>query len=295
MTVYTTDTSAQPGAGGAAQNWTFNNLILASPTISTGLDVSNTPFAGDYPTANVALESSSTYEYFNSTANDLFQLGATNGAQFVKFTPGISYLIYPFSYINVALTPSFTGTHQQGTLTGSNMTTADSYGTMVINGQTFSDVLRLHVVQDIDYDYTGNGHLIYHSETYTWYDGVHKTPVMQIIISDFSGFASGHFKTVTIGDFAVGTPGIKAPTALFNLFPNPASNVSNISVALQQSAMVKIKIYDNTGSQILMKDLGEQFPGTISESLDVATLAKGIYTINVIADGVINTKRLIVY
>jgi len=294
MTLFGADTSAQPGPAGASQIWNYN-FTLGTPTTSLAIDPSNAPNSFNFPTANIVLQSASAYEYINSSASSLIQLGAGSGVQLISYGPtGINYLTYPFTYNSVATTSNFSGTHAQGTLLGNNITTGDAYGSITINGQTFSDVIRIEVVQDIDYTYTGFGNLVYHTVSYSWYDGIHKTPIMQIITSDYSGFTLGHVKIVSVGSFVSGINNINSPLTSLNFFPNPATVAANVSLSLSKSAHVVLKMYDNMGAQIFTKDLGQISAGILSESLNLDAFSKGIYVIDLITDGISNPKRFLI-
>lgn len=296
MIMFAADTSVQEGSSGASVTWTFNSLaITANTSVSTCVPVASTPYASDFPTANIALESSGAYQYLNSTSTTLQQLGVAAGAQITHFTPAINFLTFPFTYNSVVSTSNFTGTHAQGTLAGSTITTGDAYGTVIINGRTYTDVLRLKVVQDIDYTYTGIGNLIYHTVSYIWYDGIHKTPVLEIVTNDVSGLTFAYDKQVIIGDFATGTDVITGINPLIELYPNPAHNTTNISIAVAREANILVNIYDNTGAKIQVNNFGHQSNAAIKESLDISSLSKGIYMVEVIADKTRSTKRLIVY
>jgi hypothetical protein len=291
---YNIDTNIEAGVSGANITWVLDHLSTGSPITSSAVDPTTTPNTNFFTSSNVALNSMGGYQYLISSASSLIQLGASASGQIQINNPGINYFNYPFSYNSVCSTTNFSGTHVQGTFTGSSVTTGDAYGSLILDGQVFSDVLRVQVVQDIDYDYTNIGHIIYHNVTYSWYDGNHNYPIMQIITSHFDGLSSGNNKSVTVASFVTGKSEIISPVSFLNLSPNPARENSNISFSLMKSSEVMIKIYNCLGEVVYIKNLGYFFPGSFKEAMDLTNFEKGFYSIYFITDDIQISKKLIV-
>ena len=147
--------------------------------------------------------------------------------------------------------------------------------------------------QNIDYNYTGIGHLIYHTVTYMWYDCIHKTPVLEISTSDITGFTTGHSKSVLVGSFV---SGIEDVTAKLNLevYPNPAHGEVHISFNPHHASDLMINVYNSAG--VLVKNEGHDnlSPMETKETLDLSALSKGIYMIEVVAGEARTTRRIVV-
>jgi|AntAceMinimDraft_17_1070374.scaffolds.fasta_scaffold09573_3 hypothetical protein len=120
-------------ANGCTQIGTFN-----------AVDPSTTPYASTYPSANLAYELNQTgtgitYVYHIDSSTELNQMAQDiGGTSPVIYSNYKKELQYPFSYTN-----SFIDTYQ--TTTGSPITdtiTYDAYGTLIINGKTYTNVIR---------------------------------------------------------------------------------------------------------------------------------------------------------
>lgn len=188
-----------------------------------------------------------------------------------------------------------TGTFNQGTVSGNATTLGDGYGTLVINGITFNNVLRIQLTQHIDYLYTSFGqHLISDQVTYYWYDGIHKNPLLYIATADVSGISSGHFKNVYVSDYVAAAVGMDEITPSFevNAYPNPAHNVVNVNLAEELPGAVMLSLYNSSGRLVLSKNLDGAPLSSIP--VDLGSLSKGIYLLRMDADKKHGSTRIVI-
>jgi hypothetical protein len=138
----TTTTLAQSGA-----NVTWDLSANACTPIGTfnAVDPSTTPYTSSYPTANLAYELNVTstgisYDYFIDSPTEQNKIaGGIGGTSPVIYTNYAKSVVYPFNYLD-----TFSDTSQ--TTTGSPIpctTTYDAYGTLIINGKTYNNVIRV--------------------------------------------------------------------------------------------------------------------------------------------------------
>ena len=66
--------------------------------------------------------------------------------------------------------------------------------------------------------------------------------------------------------------------ALFKVFPNPVANTVNISIPLTTGTSV-VAVYDLNGKKMLEKQISGN---TVSQSLDLSTLAAGVYHVTLV-------------
>jgi len=83
-----------------------------------------------------------------------------------------------------------------------------------------------------------------------------------------------------------------APDASINLYPNPSSNQSTISLNLLKASNVQVAIYAVDGSLIGNKNYGE-LNGAMLLPVDMTNYASGMYFVNVIIDGNTSVLKLI--
>jgi hypothetical protein len=77
-----------------------------------------------------------------------------------------------------------------------------------------------------------------------------------------------------------------------NLYPNPAASSSILSLTLQRSAAVSIRVVDARGALVEQREV--VLPqGTSSLSLNTSSLSKGVYSVQVRYSGEVKTLKLI--
>jgi gingipain R len=64
---------------------------------------------------------------------------------------------------------------------------------------------------------------------------------------------------------------------LFTAYPVPASNILNLSFKLMQPEQVKIALYNNLGQQTMFITNEQFVTGTVTKTIDVSTLPRGVY------------------
>lgn len=101
-----------------------------------------------------------------------------------------------------------------------------------------------------------------------------------------NGFVSGTGTGVGIYETAF------APDATVKIYPNPASNSSNILLNLQKESAVAVTIYNSNGAVVSTKDYG-QLNGNLNIPVDLARYANGMYFVNVTIDGNTSISKLI--
>ncbi|MEO0341416.1 MAG: PDZ domain-containing protein [Bacteroidota bacterium] len=66
------------------------------------------------------------------------------------------------------------------------------------------------------------------------------------------------------------------PVEELNVFPNPSDGIFNIQLELPQEGRTIIQVFDGSGKQVYLNNLGN-FQGIFSDRIDIANTAKGIY------------------
>lgn len=79
---------------------------------------------------------------------------------------------------------------------------------------------------------------------------------------------------------------------LFSIYPNPASNVLNISFSAGTSEVVKLKMINSFGNAVYTETLCTT--GKVNHSINVGKLAGGIYFLNVQVKNMNYTRKVIV-
>lgn len=86
---------------------------------------------------------------------------------------------------------------------------------------------------------------------------------------------------VKIGACVLGTK--SASIASSKLYPNPASEIANIELALKSTSDVKVTVSDMMGK--VVAEVANEKASDIAKSFDVSALTKGVYTVNYYING----------
>lgn len=149
-------------SGGINQTWNYSTLTdSGKAAISLAVLPSATPFTDSFPGSNVAVKTAddSLFIYFTSANTALYQEGfATRDSDIQKPAPHRTYLTYPFTFGS-----SFSGPISEKvpgydyTFTGTEALSADGYGTLVLTGKTYSNVIRAKYVENTSYSFDSSG------------------------------------------------------------------------------------------------------------------------------------------
>jgi hypothetical protein len=90
-----------------------------------------------------------------------------------------------------------------------------------------------------------------------------------------------------------GITGLDGRVSSFNVYPNPASDITSVNINLNEPANLLIDIADASGKQVALI-MNESGSGIIKRQFDVATLPNGNYLLRLIVDGNIATRQITV-
>ena len=268
------------GPSGANQTWNFTSIGNISANADEYVTVASTPYASQFPNANLA---SSSFSYFNSNITAFTLVGKVSpGGVVYNYSNGEDIMRFPFTY-NDTYTDQWAVNFTSGIdffRTASTTVTADGYGTVITQNGTYDNALRFHFVQTY-HDSSSAFELDYVNEQYLWYkEGIKEPLAFTSVFTTLGGNPS------TSGGYATVTVGVEETTissAALNLFPNPAT--ASISLSLNDEYIGNAKI-------IILNQLGQQVSAVESCNLmaanamqiDVAHLRNGFYTLQIISD-----------
>lgn len=299
-TAYNADTSAQPGTSGDNQTWNFATLSI-NP-VATSLPYvapSATPYPSAFPAATAATNKGEPYTYYKVNSSEFSILGyhvLTPSNDTIKYTDPQKLFNYPFSFQNTFTDNFLSAVFVQGINTvrkGVSTTTADGLGTLILPSGSYSNILRVKIIQDyVDSNlYTK---FYTHIETYSWYDGSHKNPVFKI--EKKTSTMGGNYKNVLVSsDVYVGIDNAEKNNQQLSVFPNPATDNITIMLDPKEQSLLQIAVFDMQGKMI--KDFGG--PGLLCGNnqlaLDVADIPGGIYFVNIKTNSGCCNKKIVLY
>jgi len=234
---------------GANTTWDLStNPLTVGGTVNL-IAASQAPQFSSYSNTNLAYEQISgagtAYNYMIDDANELNMT-----AERITGVSGISYndyeklLQYPFAFGD-----AFTDTKQAGSGSIINITrTYDSYGTLIINGKTYSNVVR-----------------IYESNTSSiWYSS---TPLVTPIIT-IGTTGTLYLEPTTF----TGIQDVK-PSPSVMVHPNPSSgNVNFILNGISDLKNISLKVFNGLGSELRSLNVS-----SLNTNVRLDDQASGIY------------------
>ena len=80
--------------------------------------------------------------------------------------------------------------------------------------------------------------------------------------------------------------------SVFNVFPNPATDVVSVNLKLKETSNVLIEVADMTGKQVIAIMNEKKNAGVVSKQFNTAALPNGNYLVHLNVNGKITTKKL---
>jgi len=296
-----TDPATSRDFSGKTLKSTYQNEVIAVPA---GDDVAA------YPDANLALQSvkstKTEYQYYQATANELINWGYKNtDIGNAENKNGYKYLVYPFS-LNSTFTDDFAGNASISlpdftattTRTATVTSTADEEVSLVLNnGVTYENALRIKNEATITDAVTFPPVTIVTTITsFTWYTQTAKFPVLTIIFSNTTTPFGDQPQVLFIQNAAEPATGIATLelSKEINLFPNPSNSQINLTYGLKEATQLKVNVNSIDGKFIKTLYEGRQAAGDQQILGDVSSLQKGLYYVEMIADGKRQVSKLVI-
>ncbi len=288
------------GAAGPNQNWNFNITTIGNAIVSNIIAAASAPSNAHFPSADIVITSgnvptnSGVYSFYEQSTSQSLSLGDLNFAPLnsydtSKYFDPLVYEKYPFTYLTtffdsaVQLISAPPGFPFSGSITILENVVYDAYGTLTINNQVFSNVLRRADVDTvvIDFGFISSTSLL---KAYSWYQLGNKNPLLVITYSEDS--ATNLVKSAKINGSIVTGLNYNLKNTELNIYPNPAQNELKISNVFKGSAFYEIK--DLSGKTIVSDRLN-----TTSRTIDIKALSEGLYILELKSNDKLLTKKFV--
>jgi len=303
---FTADTNVSTSLTGANQTWDFSSLNISTTTKSesyvTPASLDSIARGADtitcsnyFPNASTAILNSLIF-YLSSTNNQFVNWGYVTPGLIVRgYSDPQVLLTYPFTFnssVNDTYYDQYSSPFASGFEKGVSTTVGDGWGTLKLPSKTYNNVLRVKFTDVFkDSDNTGTVTPIWSTETYAWYDGIHKQPILKVTKSKG--------KTVSVLVFSsgpsVGITNVKIASVAekFEVYPNPVHQKSIISYHLKEKSEVTISLYNVLGEKVKTLNKQSLNAGNYTEEIDVQDLAKGLYIVTFKINGVASQEKLL--
>jgi hypothetical protein len=285
-----------PGNSGAAQTWDLSTMTTGTPAPTTFITPSSTPYAASFPTANVGYTVSNSYLFYKTSSTAWKNAGSVSSNNVIlAYTDMEDLLRFPFNFNDTYTDPwatTFTNGGATFYRTGNTTVTADSYGTLITPSGTYSNVLRVHFVEDYQdsADVGGFPYIItYYNDEYMWYLNGNHNPVA--VVYDLAVNGSSALQT---GFYMTGVMAVPENTALISyaLFPNPVTDNLNVNISVRENKNALVSLYNSLGAQVQAPLSAKAHAGDNNYTINVQNLPAGIYTAEVRLDGQPASSRM---
>jgi len=283
-------------AGGANQTWNYSGLLNLNQDTVAFFAAAGTPYAAQFPTANLATYSPSdgSYSYFSSNSTGFYQNGISDSGVtggFISFNPANLFIPVPFTYNStrtsnsravIEMIDSSSGT-PLGIRISHNVTSnfvCDGWGTLILPNGTHNNTLRVQIAEHANdslfVDLTGLGfYTLFGADTATLfsYRWVTNGPAAYLlgIEADSVGTTSVSSEYL-LNHILLGTNQVSAADNGVFVYPNPAAGEVNFkwNSSLNPTGLV---LSDALGRRVMNVEM----QGMSKLALPVSGLPNGIY------------------
>ncbi len=281
-----------PGPSGANVTWDFSNITYY-PSLNIGVkfvNPANTSYGSNFPNSNLAkIYSIGQIQYYNKSLDSLTYDGQMLNFEINHYHDPRINLKFPASY-QYSFIDNFASNFLQSgnpvSRTGSIITYADAYGTLILPSDTIHDVLRIKMIQFI-IDVKTSGTTTYIDTNYFWYNPTIRDYIGHYNVAEFQSniYSFANFRSDILIN---GIDDVKLDTRI-KLYPNPTSDNLNIEIPFVKNETNTVFIYNTLGN--LVKTI---FVQKTQNKIDVSDLAKGLYYIKFTNGNVQFSERFVV-
>lgn len=280
---------SEAGESGSNVKWDFSELMALEEFTGKLNEVSD----GDFTNVNTVLEEFGVKFYFNVSEFGIEQHGylSADGRTSISYSKPFEKVRFPLNYTDSYTSPFsgeyFTDNELSGQIDGSAFVTADSWGTLLLPGNTeFENTLRIKSVKTYNLEFENSLHDV-EMVTYRWYNSTHRYPLL--VLSEIKTSVNGNtIRTRT--QAAYNSNVVKAETldlkqtAIDNIevYPNPSRGNVFISLNSTLEASAVISITDISGREMFKEtNMISSGKNVISLSGKLLHLNEGLYLINI--------------
>lgn len=283
----------QPGSAGANQTWNFTSFPTTTSNSESYLACSAAPSCSQLTGTNVVAYTPSTasYAYYISSSATYAMRGLEASGIVFDFTDVEDMMRFPLTFNNNYtdnFSENYTASGMAMVRTGSVTVTADAWGKVMLPTGTFNNVLRVHRVKNYQDFYMGNPILTSYENQYFW---IQPNNHEFIMFTDSLNTASSSTTVAYFSDLSpASVTDMNSSVSTISLSPIPAKNKLDIRFQHSENGNVAFSVVDMTGRVVLQNPPQEYSVGKCAASLDISSLAPGVYVLQ-LSDGVTLISR----
>ncbi len=275
------------GSSGANQTWNFTSVTTTTIVKTYTCQNVNPGNTSTFPNANLEEGSTQNSTLFKTSSNALQYYGMVNGFGVINCSDPEDQMRYPFT-MGDSYTDNFNGYNISGSNNffhkGKTTVTADGYGTLILPTGTYSNVLRVHILQ-ISKDSTASYEENYIYDQYQWYAPNYHMCIFGVYSYTIDNTAPIKWSNILLPSTTHLTQ--TAPNAKsIVLYPNPANgDFLNMDLNLEKNISYSLVITDNLGREVLNTEATDGIEGYNFRSVDISGIQSGLYQVALKSEG----------
>ncbi len=269
-----------PGAAGANVTWDFSDITTLPNYYGYELiNLADAPENDQFPGANLAADNGvDAFGFIKLTSSEYTNYGVFAGGVITYYDDPEELFVFPMSF-GTTNTDNLHSTFFSGIefeRSGTTVSEADAYGTLILPTGSFENVLRVKVAQDYTDDATLlPSPIIYDFTLYYWFKEGVLGPLFQYFELNVGGAFPSETSSAAVNEnLAVGIDDVTAQSKVV-ISPNPA--VDNINIEFGNEIYnTQLIVYNQLG-QVVISD----FVTTTNKiaTIDINSLVPGIYQV----------------
>lgn len=289
---------------GANVTWDYSAIFGYNGTTATNniVDPATTPNGNDFPGATEADEMQGNLMIYRADdADSIYSQGyffsePNIGDISVQLSDDPMRLMqFPFTYND-----SYSDYHKGEAVTtgfgnlpfdGTTNVTADGYGTLIVGGTTYTNVLRIKIVENSVAD---GGIILQVPVTrtqYYYYDfATSNFPVFMHVTIDLQG-------TAQTAVYSQAQPGVQSLDenllSAVNVYPNPTKGNLLINFSSASNQTVNVEILDLLGKKVSTLSTKNAVKGINQLNADLSDYEMGVYFVRITQGNTVVTKKII--
>lgn len=288
---------------GTGVTWNYDTLTAYEDATLPNqvVDASSSSFSSDFPSASYNDDlSTGASLFFSNTADSVIVYGyvftADGNEVIVKHNiDPLKSMEFPMS-VGDSFMDDIEGEVEVGGIpfetTGSATITLDGSGTLIVSGNTHTNVIRVRTEENIDasitFPFPASGTVT--RIVYNYYDlASSKLPIFihATIAVDSDALTDSYSAVYYSGtpDYFLGAEENKVNTQ-FSVYPNPANNV--VTIALTENAE-QLTVINSLGQIVFSVN-----NPSVNETIDLSNFSAGIYLVQVTSNGNTTEQKLVV-